>query len=195
MAQLETRLRDFLEPLRDHGVGALLQAYAEALGRGGEVEAEPLVRDGFGQIRRQGPLELPARGDIAVTRDGRRLVHRIEGDGLESFEPITLVADGGFTTVLAPFAWERAPMLVESRQPRPDWGALRRWYLEWFQPRMADVGPDFGGVLHRLDGPRETPAGWALEVDFGTAPSAAVVGLMGAMAQSGALRLRIGHGG
>lgn len=194
MAQLEGRLRDFLEPLRDHSVGALLQALAEAIAKGGELETEPIARDPEGAVRREGPLALPWRGDLAVTRGGRRLVPRIEHGTLESFEPITLVAEGGFTTVLAPFPWERAECIIEARQPKPDWTPVRLWYLEWFQPRVSDVGPELSGVLHRLDGPRQAVGHWTMEIDFGSAPADCVAALIAAVGQTGALRLRLGQG-
>lgn len=194
MAQLEGRLRDVVEPLRNHGVGALLQALAEAIERGGEVEAEPIRRDGEGRVLRAGPLSLPERGDLAETRQGRRLVRRVEGSDAESFEPMTLVADGGFTTVLAPFAWERAEMVIEARQAAPDWRPVRLWFLEGFQPRMTDVAPDLAGALHALEGPRKVRGVWRMEVDFGSAPAAAFAGRVAAVAETGALRLRIGQG-
>ncbi|MGF1447582.1 MAG: hypothetical protein ACFBRM_15475 [Pikeienuella sp.] len=192
MAQLEARLRDFVEPLRNHAVGTLLQAIAEAIEQGAEVEPEPVLRDAEGRVVRSGPLSLPRRGDVAVTRAGRRLIRRVEGGGLDSFEPMTLVADGGFTTVLAPFPWEEATLIVETVQPKPDWGPFRLWFLEWFQPRMSDVAPDLDGVVHAVEGPWPAGGAYRIGVDFGSAPTAAVAGLIAAVGQSGALRLRIG---
>ncbi len=194
MAQLEARLRDFLEPLRNHGVGALLQALGEAIEQSADVVAEPVRRDPDGAVLRQGPLSLPSRGDVAVTRGGRRLVRRVESGALDCFEPMTLVAEGGFTTVLSPFAWEEAHLIVESRQAKPDWGPLRMWFLEWFQPKVTDVAPELSGALHALDGPWQTPRGWRMTVDFGSAPTASVAALVAAVAESGALRLRVGQG-
>ena len=191
MTDLEARLRDLLEPLRAQGVSALLRALAGALERGGEVEAEPVRRDAEGRVAREGTLDLPERGDLAVTRAGRRLVQRVEAPLAASFEPVTLVSEGGFTAVISPFRWEAAELCVESRQARPDWRPLRLWFLEWFQPSFADVAPDLEGCVHRLSGPWRREGCWVLELDLGSAPVAAVPPLLDAVARSGALRLRI----
>lgn len=191
MTDLDSRLRDLLDPIRSSGVEALLAALASAIEGGGEVEAEP-VRQAPGKgIVRTGVLSLPERGDMAVTRGGRRLVRRVEEPVPAPFEPVTFVFDGGFTAVIGPFHWGAAELLVEARQARPDWGPLRLWYLEWFQPRITDVAPDLAGALHRLEGPVETPHGWRIGIDFGSAPVQAASDLIAAILHSGALRLRI----
>jgi len=194
MTQLDARLNDLLEPLRTHGVGELLHALAGAIDAGAEVTPEPLRRDGDGSVLREGPLSLPERGDLLTVRDGRRLVQRVDGTLVEGFEPVTLVADGGFTTVISPFRWGAAEARIEAVQARPDWQPIRLWYLDWFQPKMGDVAPDLCGALHAMQGPYQTDGGWCLEIDFGSAPTAAVPALIAACGRTGALRLRIGHG-
>lgn len=191
MTDLEARLAELLDPLRAQGVGALLQALAAALEAVADVETEPVRRDADGRVLREGPLALPERADLAVTQDGRRLLRRAESEPEPRFEPVTLVSEGGFTTVLSPFRWEAAELLVEARQSAPDWGPLRLWFLEWFQPSFADVAPDLDGCVHRLSGPWPRGDGWRMELDLGSAPVAAVPALLEAVRRSGALRLHI----
>lgn len=193
MTALDRRLADLLGPVRDQCVGAMLDALATAIDSGAEVEAEPLVRDASGRPVRDGPLGLPRRTDLGVTRGGRRLPRRIESAEVAGFAPITLVAEGGFTTVVCPFRWEAAEILLETRQSLPDWTPLRHWFLEGVQGRMIDVSPDLTGALHALDGPREGAQGLRLTVDFGSAPLSAFAGLMAAVSESGCLRMRVGQ--
>jgi len=192
MADLDRRIADLLEPMRQETVAGLLRAVAGAIEAGAEVEPEPMRRDWSGRIKRQGALSLPARGDLRVSRDGRSLVQRIEAPPPASEAPFSMVADGGFTVVIAPFAWDRAEMVIEARQPRPDWQPLRLWFLEWVQPRHGDVAPELAGAVHRLDGPVGLPGAWRFELDFGSAPVEAISGLVEAAAETGAGRLRLG---
>ncbi len=192
MTDLGARLGDLLAPVRAQGIESLLGAVADAIARGAEVEAEPLRRAPDGVVLRLGSLELPERDDLSVRREGRELRPRLEPRDPPGFEPVSLVLDGGFTTVVEPFPWHGAAMIVEARQARPDWRPLRRWFLEWVQPRRTDVAPELLGAVHRLEGPAEGSRGWVLGVDFGSAPLQALPPLVEAVARSGALRLRIG---
>ena len=191
--QVDARLSDLLDPLRDVAVGELLQGLAEELEKGAEVVPEPVLRDAAGRVVRDGALSLPRRGDIAVTKGGRTLVRRIESPEPRRFEPLCLVSEAGFTTVVSPFRWEAAEMVVETHQERPDWTPLRHWFLEWFQPRFGELAPDLDGAVHGLTGPQAGPEGIRLTLDFGSAPLGAFAAMLQAMEETGALRVRIGH--
>jgi len=191
--QVEERLNDLLDPVRDQSVGALLQALAGELDSGAEVTPEPVERDAEGRVSRHGVLSLPRRADLVVTREGRSLIRRVADPATPQFEPLCLVAEGGFTTTISPFCWEEVDLFVECRRTPPDWTPLRRWYLEWFQSRFGDLAPDLEGAVHALTGPAETPGGFRLVVDFGSAPVAAFTAMLSAMEETGALRLRVGR--
>ncbi|MEM9148668.1 MAG: hypothetical protein AAGC57_21150 [Pseudomonadota bacterium] len=190
MTDLETRLAELFEPARGAAVEALLKAMAGAIGSDAEVDAEPVRQSPDGQIERFGPLSLPERGDLSVSRAGRRLVRRIEEPGLPEFEPVSVVFDGGFTCVVSPFRWSNCEVIIDAMQPKPDWGPLRRWFIEWFQPRVSDVAPDLAGVVHRLEGPEPVGPAWRAALDLGSAPVRAATDLIPAVMQSGALRMR-----
>ena len=190
--QVEARLNDLLEPVRDQAVGELLRALAGELDSGAEVVAEPVDRDAAGRVLRAGPLGLPRRHDLRVTRDGRAALRRVESTPPFLFEPLSMVAEGGFTTVISPFRWEAAELVVETRRTRPDWRPLRLWFLEWFQSRFGELAPDLDGAVHAVSGPETVTDGFHLTVDLGSAPLAALAGLVAAIEESGCLRLRIG---
>lgn len=196
------RLADLLEPTRAATVDALLRAVAGAIEAGAQVETEPVERDGRGAVRRSGPLDLPGRGDLTVTREGRSLPQRVRAAAPEGFPggipaPVSLVMDGGVTLVIEPFAWDDAVVTVEARQAAPDWKPLRLWFLDWMQGRQTDVSPELSGAVHALTGPMPAgPSGvptgvWRIGLDFGSAPTAALAGLVEALAVSGAARIRL----
>jgi hypothetical protein len=185
-------LSRMIEPLREIAIGAILDAMARELEADADVDPEPELRDGVGAVARTGPLNLPRRGDLAVTKDGRTLVRRIESDPPPAGKPMAVQYKGGFEVEILPFRWDAAELTVFAKQEQPNWKPLRRWFLEWFQSRYSEVAPDLFGAVHSLYGPRRVRGGWAFTVDFGSAPAACVVDLIAAMAESGAERMRVG---
>ena len=182
-----------VEPLRDAAIGELLEVLARELEAEADVEPEPELRGPDGRVKREGPLNLPSRGDLSVTRDGRTLIRRVEGPMPETQSRKSLVVQIGrnFEADLYAFRWDAASVTVFARQSQPNWDPVRRWFLEWFQSRYTEVAPDLYGAVHRLEGPREVPGGWTFLVDFGSAPVAALMDLISAMAETGAARMRI----
>jgi hypothetical protein len=191
MSLPDPALSRLIGPLRDLAIGSILEAMARELEAGAEVVPEPELRDAAGKVTRSGPLNLPRRGDLAVTRDGRTLIRRIEGGPVPSGKSLVAMTSDGFESEILPFRWDAAELIVIATQDQPNWAPLRRWFLEWFQSRYSEVAPDLYGAIHSLDGPRRVPGGWAFTVDFGSAPVACVVDLIGALAGSGAKRMRI----
>ena len=170
----------------------MLHAQAAAIDAGAEIEAEPIRRDADGQIRRDGPLELPSRGDLGVTREGRTLVRQIEGGAGPDFEPFEAFVSPDFTAAIHPFAWDHAVLEMQGRQDMPNWTPLRHWFLEWFQARPSEISPELAGAVHRLDGPYRGPDGWRATADFGSAPASCIPALIAAVALSGCSMLVIG---
>jgi len=195
MAQTDARLADLLSPIRAQGAVALLDAIARTLETGAEVEAEPVLRDADGRVRREGPLALPRRADLMVARDGQTLPACTETEAALALMPDTLHYPGGFRVVIASFRWDAAEILIETRDGAPDWQPIRQWFLEWFQSRHADVAPELAGAVHALEGPRAGLDGWRLTVDFGSAPVAALTALIAAASETGARRMRLGEPG
>jgi hypothetical protein len=193
MNRLDSRLLDVLEPVRDIAVGEILEVMARRLDSGAHVIHEPMQRDADGHVTRSGKLRLPVRGDLEVTAGGRTLVQRVACEKVLNFEPLTLIEPDGFVAVLKPFRWDAADVLVEARQATPNWTPVRRWYLEWFQSRFSELAPDLDGAVHGIDGPNEVPEGWRFTVDFGSAPIEALTDMVGAFAETGAARIRIGQ--
>jgi len=191
MLAFDRRLAEMLRPIREASLGAMLGTLAEAIDTGAEVEPEPMRRDVDGKVVRSGALSLPERGDLLVRRGTRALPQRIESPEPQPFAPLSFVADGGFTVVVGPFRWFEAAMVIEARQAQPNWTPLRHWALEWLQSRHTDVWPELAGAIHRLDGPVAGRGAWRFTVDFGSAPIEAVTGLVGAVAETGASRLRL----
>ena len=191
MTLADPALRKLVEPLRDAAIGEILEAMARELEDEADVVPEPEIRDAEGKITRSGPLNLPSRGDLLVTKEGRTLVRRIEGGPPEGTKSLVVQAGRNFEADLRPFRWDAAVMTIFAKQRAPNWAPLRRWFLEWFQSRYSEVAPDLYGAVHRLDGPREVKGGWEFTVDFGSAPAGCLVDLITAVAATGASRMRI----
>jgi hypothetical protein len=184
-------LSRLIEPLRELAIGAILDALARELEADADVVPEPELRDSFGVVARSGPLNLPRRGDLSVTRDGRTLLRRIESAPPARSNSLVALHSGGFEAEILPFRWDAAEMTVFARQEQPSWLPLRRWFLEWFQSRYSEVAPDLYGAVHSLDGPVQTRGGWSFTIDFGSAPATCVIDLIAALAKSGAERMRL----
>lgn len=191
MDMTDPALSRLIEPLRDLAIGAILDQMARELEAGADVDPEPELRDAAGMVARSGPLSLPRRGDLAVTKDGRTLLRRIESGRPAPGRSLVAQHSGGFEAEMVPFRWDAAKLTVVAKQEQPNWGPLRRWFLEWFQSRYSEVAPDLYGAVHSLDGPRAVAGGWAFTVDFGSAPAACITDLIAALARSGAERMRL----
>ena len=181
------------EEPRDQAIGGVLEALARALETGADVVCEPELRDAHGAIARTGPLNLPRRDDLAVTDDGHTHIRSIESPEAMPGAPVVVATDDGFVAEIGPFRWDAADLTVFAPMDQPDWTTLRRWFLEWFQSRHSEVAPELLGALHSLDGPRPVGRGWAFTVDFGSAPVACLSGLIEALAEAGAVRMRLGQ--
>jgi len=182
-----------IEPLRELAIGAILDALARELDADVDVDPEPELRDAAGAVARSGPLNLPRRGDLAVTKDGRTLLRRIESEPPPTGKSLVAQHSSGFEAEILPFRWDAAAVTVLAKQEQPNWAPLRRWFLEWFQSRYSEVAPDLYGAVHSLDGPCRVRGGWAFTIDFGSAPATCVIDLIAALAKSGAERMRIGQ--
>jgi len=193
LSNAPTDLAEVLEPLRDMAVGTLLEVMARELESGAAVVPEPELRDDAGKVLRQGPLSLPRRGDLEVTRDGESVLRRIDSGPAPETESLVARTAGGFEAVIHAFRWDAAELFLLSRHGPPDWAPLRRWFLEWFQSRHSEVAPDLYGAVHSLDGPEEVPGGYAFIVDFGSAPVACIVDLIASAEATGAQSMRLGH--
>ena len=181
-----------LSAVRQPVVAALLEAQANALNNGAEIDPEPIQRDASGAIVRAGPLNLPQRGDLATTRDGRTLIKRVDAPPGPDFKPFPAYNGPDYSAEVHAFAWDHAVLDMRSNQSDPSWTALRHWFLEWFQARPTDLSPELSGAIHGLQGPWRAPGRWRAIVDLGSAPPTCVPGLIAAVAQSGCASMTIG---
>jgi hypothetical protein len=186
-------LSDVLEPVRDLHVSAILQAIADALDSGADVDPEPVNRDADGRLRRSGPLGLPSRSDLRVSRAGRALLRRTDSEPALPFAPRSLVLSDGASARIGPFGWGSAPVRLTGAPGTPNWAPLRRWYLEWFQPRFGEESPDLLCVVHAIDGPHPDGRGWRYDVDLGSASVMGFRAMLEALSVSGCARISVGE--
>jgi hypothetical protein len=193
MMRLNDHLPDLLAPIRDLYVAALLETMAEELNGGAEVDAEPVVRDGEGRIRRRGTLDLPQRHDLRVGRGDRALMRKVPPGAILGFDPVSATLSDIASVSIGPFQWSAVTVHARKAAGKPNWTPLRRWYLEWFQARFGEESPDLLGVVHGLDGPHDDKGGWRFDIDLGSASPACFAAMLEALAQSGCAEIRVGE--
>lgn len=186
-------LSDVLDPVRDLHVSGILQSMAEALESGADVEPEPMDREVGGRLRRSGPLGLPGRRDLRIARAGRVVLRRTGAEPILSFAPLTVALSDVASAQIGPFGWGAAPVRLAGAAGAPNWVPLRRWYLEWFQPRFGEESPDLLGVVHGLDGPHPDGRGWRYSVDLGSASVAGFAAMLDALSVTGCARIAVGE--
>lgn len=185
-------LDEMLTEARENTVAALLAAQARALNAGAEIEAEPVRRDPNGAVMRVGRLDLPSRGDLSVSYQGRTLIQRVESADTPLFEQVAARNGDGFSALISPFHWDDARITFLARVGTPNWTPLRLWFLEWFQPRQSPLQPDLAGVVHSFDGPHKAETGWTARADFGSAPITAISDLVEAASGTGCSAMTVG---
>ncbi len=187
------QLSDVLEPVRDIYVSALLESMARELGRGSDIDAEPVDRDVDGRIRRRQPLDLPSRYDLRVTRAGRSLMMRVPAETVLRFAPVSAPISDVAAVRIAPFCWGSTVIHAASAAGRPNWTPVRRWFLEWFQARFGEESPDLLGVAHAIEGPVATGGGWRFTVDLGSASVSGFLAMLEAFGETGCARINVGE--
>ncbi|MEM1163284.1 MAG: hypothetical protein AAGJ28_20330 [Pseudomonadota bacterium] len=185
-------LNEHLSPLRERTIAGLLDAQVRALDAGADIEPEPVRRNHLGEVRRDGPLDLPLRGDLMVTLDGRTLIQQVESELPSSdFTALNAVTGAEFSAIVRPFQWDAARLIALSEAANPNWKPLRHCFLEWFQPRQTVLTPELAGVVHELKGPVLASDGWRIDIDLGSAPVEVVPAMIAAVAMSGVSKLEI----
>lgn len=191
--RLTQQLPDLLSPVRDLYVASILETMADELGKGSEVDAEPVDRDGDGRVRRRGSMHLPTRHDLRVGRGGRALMRRVACENGLGFRPVSGSLSDVAAVRIAPFTWCQVCIRAFGGAGQPNWTPLRLWFLEWFQARFGEESPDLLGVVHSLDGPHNEDGGWRFTVDLGSASVDCFAAMLDALGQSGCSEILVGH--
>ncbi|MGB0497324.1 MAG: hypothetical protein ACPGID_03210 [Rubricella sp.] len=191
MTRTQGVLLDILTPVRDIFLSRLLEEMADALERGFECDTDVVRRDERGDLYRSGPLHLPERYDLATDAGRERATFDVEDSLVVRFDPMNLTLSNGAPVTILPFQWNAVVVAVDLEEGKPDWGGVRRWYLENFQSRFDEDTPEFHGAIHRLQGPEGGPRSWRMTLDLGTASVDCLADLLEAFAVMGAQRVSL----
>ena len=98
---------------------------------------------------------------------------------------------GGLTIRLSPIVWNGVEFRVEP-QIKDD-APVRAWALRWIDPEeRAEADSDgLGAYVHSVTMPVDESESTSLSVDFGSAPTASVLELLGALREAGATAVDI----
>jgi len=181
------KLGELLDRIRGSYVERLQAAVREAK----DPNPEPAYRRRDGSLAREGPLALPARGDLFT--EGEMV--SVDSKTLLSFEPLEFTWEGSLRVVLGPFPWDALPLFLEGSRPDSNWSPLLRWFEAWFDGEdVRSPGSDgLCGVVHFLSDPLPAEGGVRFSIDLGSAPVAAFEELLDAAARLGPARLKIGE--
>ncbi len=188
-------LGHLLDQIRDYYVSRFVDSINEhSTDDGTTIAHENAFCNAEGEFVTEGQLELPARGDLLVIRDG--VVSdslQIDTEGMLSFKPIVFDwPDNGVNVDLRPFQWNWIQLRIYGLQPDVDWTSIRDWFMRWFQENDPADNELLGGV-HFMSDPKDCGGCSQISIDLGTAPVESFEELLDALGQMGADHVKIGQ--
>jgi len=152
------------------------------------LQTEALYSLANAQAVRTGALNLPARGDICVNRDGQVVeIARIESPRSLSFDPFQFVWIDSLQVALHPFVWDDCRVCIPEPMQAIDWSLISRWFETQIGMHQSfGTASNLLNLVHRMSTPREVPEGVRFEIDFGSADVAVFESLLSVLANAGA---------
>lgn len=186
-----------LNDIREYYVSRFVSAVNEcAAASDVSVSCECAFCNDEGDVVTEGLLDLPARGDCFVIRDGAVVdVLQIDTKEMLSFDPIGLNwCDGDVSVRLAPFQWNWMQLRVHGVSSKTCRVPIRNWFLRWFKDDDS-VTDDLLGAVHFMSDPEDGDGFVQFSIDLGTAPVAAIEELLDAAVIAGVTAVEIGQFG
>ncbi len=192
MSQFSNDLEEILAPVRELYLSRYFRRLAKWRKIGYEVEPEAQVRDVDGEIQRAGVLNLPSRADFGVVGPcGLQYRNLAEICDL-IFEPMEFPLSRTASITVHPFCWKEFAITFDADDDAKRLKLVRQWYLETFQSRRLNEGPDLQGVLHSLSGPTFADNKWSIVIDMGSAPINSFTSLLDVLVGSDVQEIAIG---
>jgi hypothetical protein len=190
------KLIPHIQNARDAYLAFLRECLSRARDQHDNVAAESVVRLG-------GPpdwtlLQRTIRVDLLWKENNEPRAAKVEIEGVLPGSAVGAMQVGSMEVLVHPVAWNFCP--VRLTHAAADFSPLNDWYRKWLAEDAPPESDEFGlsGVVHSLSPPmREGQggaggAGWLLLVDFGSAPTDALVELLQALQTMGATDVKIG---
>lgn len=192
MSLLSENLEEILAPTRDLYLSRYFRRLAKWRKIGYDVEPEPKIRTMNGAVLRDGVLNLPRRADFGLNGTNGPEYRDVPEICDLVFEPMEFSLSRSATISVHPFCWKSFSVTFDADEDPQRLHLVRQWYLESFQHRRMDEGPDVLGVLHSLNGPTLTDDSWVIDVDMGSAPIADFSRLLDHLVSSGVRNISVG---
>ena len=179
----------YFAAVRAHYLEVLRRGVREAKPNGGQVlvEVEVGIEKPDGTAADvPGELALPYRYDIVILdADGGAQPIMPVADHAIAWEPAAFDFGGPFVARVEHFVWNVCVVVGRPAPPRAQWELLRTWFMAWFHRDAGDA--PFSGVVHFMSDPEPSEKGDLLrvQVDLGSAPTAALVELLATFGQMG----------
>ena len=191
MSQFSNDLEIILSPTRDLYLSRYFRRLAKWRKIGYQVRPEAKVRDVNGVIVRDGVLNLPRRADFGLVGPNGAEYRDVAAICDMIFEPMEFSLSRKASIKVNPFSWKAFMVSFDADDDPVRLQLVRQWYLEAFQSRRLDEGPDVLGVLHSLRGPQFVENTWSIEIDMGSAPISAFAGLLDVLVGSGVTEISV----
>jgi hypothetical protein len=182
-------VRSYFDAVRAHYLEVLRRGIHDASKSGGQVVVEAAAsieaEDGK-EVSMPGELGLPYRYDIVcIDENGGAQPIMPVGDHSIEWEPAAFEF-GQFIARVEHLVWNVCVVVGKPAPPPARRELLRGWFLKWFKNESNRDAP-FSGVVHFMGDPEESESGELLrvQVDLGSAPSDALVELLGVFGQMG----------
>ena len=186
---------ELLDSVRQHYLERFWAETSDREGEGNSVLLETASRMADGEVAREGVLDLPMRSDIVVVNDGQITDSiLVDTEKMVSFSPFDLLWADKFPIRIGPFQWNYCPVVLRNTTS-PNWDALARWFLFWFDEHDRNPADAHGlyGVVHYMSDPSLSEANADFVIDLGSAPVDAFEELLDAIAQAGAQSAELGQ--
>ncbi len=179
------QLGELLDRIRDY----YLQRLRAELREAPKPIAEPAFRKKDGSLAREGPLELPLRGDLYA--HGEMIA--VDTEKMLAFDALEFHWTEELAVTLEPFKWNELSLELTGLGSCVDWDPLADWFEKWFDgDDKLKPGPDgLCGVVHFLSDPEIQDDSIHFAIDLGSAPVEAFEELLDAVDALGAPRVKI----
>jgi len=173
--------------VRDHYLAALVESLGEFRALNDPSSPEVLL-----EMRNEKPLAFRLyRADMAANVGGELKVQDVNPSTHLSFDPFTVEFAKGSTGALHPFVWNDIGIQVDVTLPANE---VEDWALRWLDAEDESTQQDEHGlsqVIHSVLRDDIAGGGTLLNVDFGSAPVAALRELIDLALAAGASHLSI----
>ena len=169
---------------------AYVQQFSEAV-KALDAHVEAALRKADGSLAENGMPPTPVRVDY-VLRKAQYEPGRVDARTRLSFEPF-VIKYGNCPVTISPFTWDWVRFECDDVSIESLALLVKPWFMKWFDPEDRNAPDELGvhRVVHFVSEVEKIDSGFAFTADLGTAPIAAIHGILDLLANYGASAVRV----